>query len=219
MNFSKHNTFCLECIEQLIRELERLSSDRFCLGVVLTGNERSFCTGLDLDSMVHSGYNDFCELMFRFDTLLFKVYSFNKPLCAYVTGHAIGGGLALSMATLYSIVSDLPKIKIGFPEYALGIGMTPFMINLVRNMGLIHTAWIYSGEYLTPSEATRMGIFSVCTSDDGVSKGVSFIKKNEITSNEAFILYQEQIRPPLCEPVFESSTGSYGKMYNRLSQL
>ena len=121
-------------------------------GVIITGTNQSFCTGLKVDSALKEK-----DLLFKeFDILLYKLFSFSKPLIAAVNGHSIGGGLLFQLCADYVVMSQNRKIKIGLPELKLNTVLDDLMINVLEysigNFRLIQKL-IYSGHYIQPEES------------------------------------------------------------------
>jgi enoyl-CoA hydratase len=136
------------------REMQEDGSVRV---VLLTGEGRAFCSGLDLTDLaageITGAWFHRAELAFR------AVETLDKPVIAGVQGHCLGGGLQLIITCDVRIAGDdailgLPAARDAFLP---GMGM-------YRLPRLIGTGWarhlILSGENIGAEEAYRIGLVS-----------------------------------------------------------
>jgi enoyl-CoA hydratase/carnithine racemase len=137
-------------------------------GVILTGLNRSFCTGLKLPEI--SNRNRF--LIFKiFDELLLNLFCLPKPLIVAASGHSIGGGLLIQLCADYIIMSDNEKIKIGLPELKLSTALDALMINLIEySVGNYRDIQklVYSSQYIQPKEALEYKLCDALINDSKV---------------------------------------------------
>ena len=117
----KHNVLDIPMMNELNAELEKIAADNELKCVVLTGEGRSFCAGVEVgdhkpdqvDEMV-AVFNRIFELINRIDI----------PVIAAVNGACLGGGMEVAIACDIVIASEKaifgqPEIKLGFfPPYA-----------------------------------------------------------------------------------------------------
>lgn len=127
--------------------------DQLIEGIIITGANRSFCTGVKAFSI--EGKEDFS--IFRIlDELLFDLFVFPKPLVVAATGHSIGGGLLIQMCADFIVMSENMKIKVGFPELKLNTTLDSFMTCLIEYSVGNHRKiqdLIYTSEYIQPEAA------------------------------------------------------------------
>jgi enoyl-CoA hydratase/carnithine racemase len=108
--------------EALMRELnDALNSvrdDDSVRSVILTGaGDKIFCGGADLGSAFSGGD---VEAFIRFGNMVArKIERFPKPVIAAINGHAMGGGMELSMACHFRLLKDTARM--GQTESNLGI--------------------------------------------------------------------------------------------------
>lgn len=117
----KHNVLDIPMMEELNAELEKIAADEDLKCVVITGEGKSFCAGVEVadhkpdnvDAMV-STFNRIFELINMIDI----------PIIAAVNGACLGGGMEVAIACDIVIASEKailgqPEIKLGFfPPYA-----------------------------------------------------------------------------------------------------
>src|SRR5215510_11973276 len=108
--------------ETLIRELNdalnALHGDGSVRAVIITGSgERIFCGGADLGSALSGGD---VEAFIRVgNSVMRKLERFPKPVIAALNGHAMGGGMEISMACHFRLMKE--SARMGQTESNLGI--------------------------------------------------------------------------------------------------
>src|SRR2546430_2861072 len=100
------NAINVELCRSLHNELDRAAADRSCRVIVVTGEGRGFCAGLDLHGYGQAPGNDGTDAardMFsnqqHMSRLLLKLRATPQPVIAAVNGPAAGFGLALALAS------------------------------------------------------------------------------------------------------------------------
>jgi len=157
----KRNAISFELIDDLLRGLDEVvKSD--ALVVILTGNGRAFCSGMDLENLreligrsPEENLKD-SETMVR---LFRSLYEFPRVTIAAVNGAAIAGGTGLALLCDFTLA--VPETKFGYTE--VRIGFVPAIVStfLLRQVGekqardLLLTGRIFGAE-----EAFRMGLIS-----------------------------------------------------------
>lgn len=100
----------------LQHQLERAEQDPDVRAVVITGNDRLFSAGADLQELA-SG-RSFDPPGFQAVTLPFLL-GMTKPVVAALSGLALGGGLELALWCHARVAA--PEAKLGLPEVTLGL--------------------------------------------------------------------------------------------------
>jgi len=144
-----------------------LSADHRVKSIAITGAPDSFLVGADLKffaDVVAAG--DLARLLRftrRAHELLTRIESSDKPVVAWIRGHALGAGLELALATHGIVASG--EAKFAFPETGLGIypGMGGTQRTL-RRIGVGLAKWmIYTGAVVPAAQALEIGLIdSVC---------------------------------------------------------
>jgi enoyl-CoA hydratase/carnithine racemase len=157
---------------RLLRELwvslNEAAIDSKVKAIVLTGGEKVFTAGGDLQflsKLDQLGAAELCELVQK---VVMAMRTVGKPVIAAVGGHAIGGGLELALAADIIIASE--NAKLGLTQLNLGIipgaGGTHTLINMI---GLNRTRYmIYTGELFDAETALKWGMISKIVSQDEV---------------------------------------------------
>jgi enoyl-CoA hydratase/carnithine racemase len=140
-----------------IRDAARaLSADADVKAVVVTGSERAFAAGADIDEFGDSETARGIAVGFReaFDA----VAAIPRPVIAAIHGYALGGGLELAMACDLRVAAD--NARVGQPEILLGIipgaGGTQRLARLVGPARAKELIW--SGRQVRADEALELGI-------------------------------------------------------------
>ena len=139
----------------MIAATREMQDDRAIHVVLLTGEGRAFCSGLDLTDLaagkIDGRWFHQAELAFRAVELL------DKAVIAGIHGHCIGGGLQLTLTCDVRIAADdailgLPATKEAFIP-GMGTWRLPRLIGVGRARHLI-----LSGENIGADEAWRIGL-------------------------------------------------------------
>ncbi|SDN38059.1 enoyl-CoA hydratase [Fictibacillus solisalsi] len=126
--------------------------------IVLTGNEKAFAAGADIDEMAEDDAVTL-ELLNQFKDWD-QLHTIKKPVIGAVSGYCFGGGFELALCCDILFASE--KAQFGFPEIKLGVmpgaGGT---VKLTKLMGpKIALEWLWLGEPMTAKEAQKHGIIN-----------------------------------------------------------
>jgi enoyl-CoA hydratase/carnithine racemase len=159
---SRHNAFSTDARAALLDALEIAWLDPSVLGVVLSGNGPSFCSGGDLaefgtfddPASAHLARTRHSPAL-ALDALTMR---FREGCRAEVHGQVLGSGL--EMAAFCGHVTARPGAVFGLPELALGLipgaGGT---VSITRRIGRWRTAYlVISGEFIDPATALDWGL-------------------------------------------------------------
>jgi enoyl-CoA hydratase/carnithine racemase len=149
------NTLTVELVTDLHAVLDELAGDTSCRVVVLTGEGRAFCAGLDLN-----GYGDpEREEQLEIASLTTKLHELPQPVIAAVNGPAAGGGLALVCASdvriaTPSAVFAVSFIRAGFSACDIGVS---WLLPRIVGAGQAHELML-TGRRFDADEALRIGL-------------------------------------------------------------
>ena len=158
------NAMNLAWVTALGRVVSEIAADEGIDIVVVRGEGRAFCAGLDLTMMAESGMppNFYPQQEAAFAAL----EALDRLVIAQVHGYCLGGGLQLAIACDLRIASEdavfaLPAAQEGlFPGMA--VWRLPRLVGLGRAMRLA-----VSGEQVSVAEALAMGLVDyVCPAAD-----------------------------------------------------
>lgn len=184
------NAMTSEMVEALHEALSTVSRDRETRVVVLTGEGRGFCAGLDLN-----GYGEAPGFEWRgkverglavqkhIASLIPKLRSLPQPVISAVNGPAAGGGFALVLGSDIRIAATSARfnaafIRIGLSACDIGTSwLLPRLIGAARAQELMLTGRIFDAE-----EAARIGLVTEVVSDE-VLLDAAYAKAAEIMLN------------------------------------
>jgi enoyl-CoA hydratase len=125
--------------------------------VVLTGREKSFSAGFDLN-VLRTDRTEAGHLVHEAFVLAERILAFPAPVAAACTGHAIGMGAFLLLSTDYRVGAK-GAFKFSAPEVALGLSIPRSAVEVCR-------------QRLTPAAFTRAVLLSeTFTPDNAVEAG------------------------------------------------
>lgn len=118
-------------LDELSRACDAAARDDAVRAVVLTGSGKFFCGGLDLKSL-NTDERELERLLdLGRDDGIFKLWTLPKPTVAMINGHAIAGGVMLTLACDIRIAVN-SGAKIGLNEVAIGLAYPIAVFELVR---------------------------------------------------------------------------------------
>jgi 2-(1,2-epoxy-1,2-dihydrophenyl)acetyl-CoA isomerase len=168
-----------------LRYAERTSAVR-C--VVLTGAGRGFCSGQDLRDRSGVGdvsYTD--SLRRRYNPIILKMRTMEKPVIAAVNGVAAGAGCNLALAADLRLVSDRASFievfsRVGLIPDSGGTFSLPRLVGLAKALELAYTA-----DPVDASEALRLGLANrVVPHDDLMSATMDLARRLAAGPTRAF---------------------------------
>ena len=144
----------LELLAQCFEDLSKRTDVRV---IVLTGGEKYFCAGFDLDEIrkLERASNETYTALFHrtYRSILFC----EQPVIAAIGGPAIAGGFDISMMCDIRYASDNAK----FGQREILLSLTPIMDPLWRIIGMGRAKEVaLTGRIYDAAEAERMGYVS-----------------------------------------------------------
>lgn len=179
----KHNALDQAMFEGLVKAAEQLAGDASVRAVVLHGEGKSFCSGLDVASFM-SGEGGTGVLLARDEGRLANfaqrvTYDWSlvpAPVIAAIHGNCFGGGLQIALGADIRIAA--PDAKLSVMEIKWG---------LVPDMGITQTLprlvpidvakeLTFSGRIVSGSEGLELGLVTR-TADDPLSAAMSLAEE------------------------------------------
>jgi enoyl-CoA hydratase/carnithine racemase len=117
LNHPPANAWNLATMTEFGQVLDMAGKDHQVRVLILTGGaSKCFSAGFDVSDAANAATTSSMgrELWKKLDTI-------KKPTIAAINGHALGGGLELSLCCHFRIAADSPGIKLGLTELNLGI--------------------------------------------------------------------------------------------------
>ncbi len=186
----KLNAFTIEMSEELIDAFTRASADDAVGAIVVTGEGRAFCAGMDLSVRGNRfGLDDDAkptleDMNNRLDDphieqgvrdsggrVTLAIYECNKPVIAAINGPAVGIGATMTCAMDVRYASESAKIgfvfnKIGLVPEACSSWFLPRIVGMGKAL-----EWIYRADVMPADELLQGGLLSaVVPADDLLDK-------------------------------------------------
>ncbi len=168
------NAISFELVADLHTALDVVGNDADCKVVILKGEGRGFCSGMDLKKFGRPplpGEHPHCRVGIDPQTFIsnLTVHMRDTPqiIIAAVNGVAFGGGLALACAADIRVASTSARFCSAFIRTGLSgtdIGITYLLPRLIGNSRAFDL--ILTGREIDASEALQMGIVSRVADDD-----------------------------------------------------
>ena len=169
------NAFTGRMLAEIRHALAAAETDEHVVGIVLTGEGRGFCPGMDMNALDaisdgETGSNDDLadlkaqpgdpELGDNFQVTYSYLMSIRKPVIAAINGAAVGVGMTYPMLCDIRLASEGAKMGFVFTRRGMMPELAAHLI-VQRVAGLSNAADILlSGRIFTSEEALEMGIVS-----------------------------------------------------------
>ncbi len=153
------NALNTQLMQELTAALNDFETDEQIGCILITGSDKAFAAGADIQAMKDWGYMD----VYGADYITRdweRLKTCRKPVIAAVAGYALGGGCELAMMCDIIIAADnalfgQPEIKLGVLPGAGGTQRLPRAIGKAKAMDLCLT-----GSNLSAQEAEKAGLIS-----------------------------------------------------------
>jgi enoyl-CoA hydratase/carnithine racemase len=154
------NSLSEQALDEINDVVARVQADQYVRTLVVTGQEDSFCVGID-EEVLEAALGDleyFEHVLTRVAATCLSLEALEVPVIAAVNGLASGAGFELALACDVIVAADEAQIGDAHTEVGLipGGGAT---IRLPRTIGVQQArAMIYSGRLVSGSEAAALGL-------------------------------------------------------------
>lgn len=145
-------------MKELCAALDEMDGDSAIRCIIITGNDRAFAAGADINEMAEATAVE----MFERNWIAYwdRLRSIGKPIIAAVSGYALGGGCELAMACDIIVASETAQF--GQPEINIGVmpgaGGTQ---RLTRSLGKSKAMeMVLTGRTISAREAEARGLVS-----------------------------------------------------------
>jgi enoyl-CoA hydratase len=128
MDFGKANSIGEGFLDRMSALLDEVAA-RKSRALVLTGDGRVFCAGLDLPSLLGRTAEEIGGFMDRFSSFMLRVFESPIPVVAAVDGPAVAGGCVLALQTDFRVMS---AGTIGLNEVRIGLGLPAVVLETLK---------------------------------------------------------------------------------------
>jgi enoyl-CoA hydratase/carnithine racemase len=168
----KHNALDVAMFEGIIAAAQQLTAEPGVRAVVLHGDGPSFCSGLDVTSIMASGGGVdgllkplHGEVPNRFQRAAYEWVLLPVPVIAALHGNCLGGGLQIALGADIRIATPDAKLSVMEAKWGLIPDMSitrtlPRLVGIDVAKELTFSARVFSGE-----EADRLGVVTRLADD------------------------------------------------------
>lgn len=156
------NAITFEMFDEFAQLQREVEADEQARVLVITGEGRAFCAGLDLDEAAQLPGMSAATMLKGQESWARSIAGFRhltKPVIAAVNGAAAGAGFALALAADIRFASSTAKFNAAFVRIGLSGGDVGTSWALPRLVGL-GTAYeiLLTGRFVDAEEAQRIGL-------------------------------------------------------------
>lgn len=153
---AKRNALAPQVFQDLNTALDAFNDDREIASVIITGGDKVFCAGMDIEEMMSFGPGDTYPFWNSGYNLTFeKIYNFRVPTIAAVSGYALAGGFDLAISCDFRVASETAK----FAQLEVNVHLAPGIDRLWRLVGLSRAKYLgLTCEMVDAQEAYRIGL-------------------------------------------------------------
>ena len=178
LNRNKTNALTNSVLEEISESLLNLENNHHIKSVIITGTDKFFSYGFDINDFLSYSKEDFKYFVIKFTELYTYMFGYSKPLIAALNGHTIAGGCMLDLACDYRVMV-YGKAKVSLNEINLGAtvlaGSTEMLRVLVENKN--SSKILYSGAIFSADEAETLDLIDEVISYDNLSRATVGIIK------------------------------------------
>ena len=188
----------------LLRELlAALADSREAAALVLTGEERFFCTGLDLVELPQLDRPAMSELLECLEDAFVALFGFPRPVVAALNGHAVAGGCVLALCSDQRVMAR-GAFKIGLNELAHGIGLPASVQEIARaqtSPGWLAEVALGAALY-DPETALRRGlVHELAEPEQVLARALALAGAWAAHPAEPFAATKNELRGPVLETI------------------
>ena len=184
------NALTWGCVDEIRHALAAIARDSTSRVLVLTGDGRGFCAGLDisLDDPVGTGNSvqDVYEKQERIAAIPIALRTLPQPVIAAVNGPAAGAGFSFALAADVRIATPAAFFVAAFVRIGLSggdIGSSYFLPRIVGHG--IASEYLLTGRRVPAEEALRVGLVNRIVPQEELLES-AFALAAEITRNSPF---------------------------------
>ena len=187
----KLNAFTYHTLAEIRVAIDAAVADVRVVGIVITGNGRGFCAGLDaqvLAAVTGPGARSTAAETDALPGIFSYLLQVPKPIIAAVNGVAAGGGLILAMMSDLRIVSQAASFTTVFLKRGLiaehgSSWLLPRLVGPGRALDLL-----WASDRIDAQTALRIGLVEqVVAPDELVATACDYIRRLAVTSAPAAI--------------------------------
>jgi enoyl-CoA hydratase len=186
----KLNALNWEMIDELNQALDEISADERIRVLVITGEGRGFCSGMDIrgeDSLgSRTGVAETLRNQERLASIATRLRELSQPAIAAVNGPAAGGGMAIALACDIRLCAPEAKFNVAFVRVGVSgcdVGVSHLLPRIV-GLGMASELML-TGRQVEAEEAVRIGLANRISPPDRLLEDC-YALAGEIAANSPF---------------------------------
>ena len=200
------NAFGMHGTAELNTAADLLAGDEATRVVIISGEGRSFSTGIDLKELA-AGEIDM-TYHHRWEGALRKFELMNKVVIAAINGWCLGGGLQLALACDVRIAVE--SAQMGLPAVKEGLIPGMGVYRLPRAIGITRARrYILSGELVDGREGERIGMVDYVVSESNFARKVAEVSSAYLKMPWASVLLSKQMTNRAFDLPFDEFLAEY----------
>ncbi|MCH2132834.1 MAG: enoyl-CoA hydratase/isomerase family protein [Phycisphaerales bacterium] len=201
----KRNALSPELITGLEEALATIAENDSIRVMVLAGEGKSFCAGMDLRGVLDDAAK-MAGMLHGLSRAMRSIRRLAIPTIAQVQGAAVGGGCGLAVVCDYAI--SHPDAKLGYPEVELGVCPAVVAPWLIRRLGAGRArGLLLAGGTMSGDAALEIGLVDeLVARDDLASHTAAFATKLAKGGQQALAVtkhWLNELEDSLVDPPFE----------------
>jgi len=204
------NAMNLELTEEIAACFQDLRQDASVRSVVLTGEGKSFCAGVDLKAVPAFDEADQRRMVNALNSAFYHVYSCPVPVVGAINGHAIAGGLVLALCCDWRIAVNT-QFLVGLTEVRVGVPYPVAAMEVTRQALRpdISRRLVLFGQNITSAAAVEAGIFDeVIDGDVLLQRALARADEFAALPQVAFAQSKRDLRRGACEAIEAAIAGA-----------
>nr|WP_321464461.1 enoyl-CoA hydratase-related protein [uncultured Desulfobulbus sp.] len=163
------NTFTLGLAKELDRALWEVEADNKVRVVLIKGEGKAFCAGIDVSYIEGRSTQDLRGWVECMEAPLVSISRMSKPVIAQVSGVAAANGAGLVAAADLAIAGA--KARIGLTAINVGLNCIGPVVPVSKSIGRKKALeMLFFGEFVQAEEAARMGLINRVVPDEDLEQ-------------------------------------------------
>jgi enoyl-CoA hydratase/carnithine racemase len=151
------NTFNMSLAKELSRALEELDAEKRVRVIIIKGNGKAFCAGIDVSDFFGKSAMEYRDWIDCMENPLVTISRLSKPVIAQVHGVAAANGAGLVAAADLAIAGETARL--GLTAINVGLNCIGPVVPVSRSIGRKRALeLLFFGNLITAREALDMGL-------------------------------------------------------------
>ena len=198
------NALTRHLMEELRDELRRARAEEEVLGVVIAGEGKAFCAGVDLQEFADGDVESGERMIQTLRLLCSAVRNHPMPIACAIHGHCLGGALELAACCDFRV--STPDARLGMPEVFLGIPSVIDAVMLERHVGAGRAReLLLTGESVTGETAYQWGLVNRLAPEGGLVEVAAELVRQVTRHDPAVVAAQKKLHEDWLDLPYEEA--------------